>query len=147
MILLKKRHSALTAAEKEDLTTRELVLTALLTVLNASTTKNALSVIKDSSYKKDNASKDVPLDTSKEIYNVTNAKTPDVLDAILKLNRNALIATKDTYSRTENALPNVVLDSTASKSLLMRTTVDLVIRTALYAMAHLAAKSVTKDSS
>jgi hypothetical protein len=137
----------LTAAEKEDSTTRELALTAFLIVLNALTTKNALFAIKDSSYKTDNVLKDVPLDTSKVLYNAANARTPDVLDATLKLNKNALFATEDTYSRTQSALPNAVLDSTVSQSLLTRTTVDLAIRTALYAMAHIAAKSAIKDSS
>jgi len=50
----------------EDLTTKELALTAFHTVLNASTIENALPAIKDMSYNKDNASSDALLDGSKE---------------------------------------------------------------------------------
>jgi hypothetical protein len=66
---------------------------------------------------------------------------------IPKLNKNAHFATKDTTSRTVNALPNAVLVSTTSMSLLTKLTVDLAIDTVLYVMANLAALSVLKDSS
>jgi hypothetical protein len=82
-----------------------------------------------------NVSKDAHLDTSKKLYNASNAKTLNVLDATHKLNKPALIATKATYLKTENALLNAVQDFSPSKSLLMRTTVDLAIKTVLFAMA------------
>jgi hypothetical protein len=56
----------LNAAEQEDSITRELALTALPTVLNASMTKNVLSAIKDTSYNKDNVSSDAQQDGFKE---------------------------------------------------------------------------------
>jgi hypothetical protein len=45
-MLLKDKQLALTAAEKEDSTTKDHVITVLLTVVNASTTRNALFATK-----------------------------------------------------------------------------------------------------
>jgi hypothetical protein len=92
-------------------------------------------------------SKDVHLDMSKKNYNALNVLTPNVLDAILKLNKDASFVIQDTTSKTVNAFPNAVIISTAIKSLLKKITVNLVISTVIFAMAHSTAESVRKDTS